>query len=176
VDWNRAAGFFSRHRSTMRASAGGIGRSVVLRSGGSDFRMAVIVSAPVSPRNARCPVSISGVLDGFTGGERRRLLALAQRVAVEQFRYQIGHAVLLADVVHGKDVGMVQRCGGASFLFETAQALGIRPKFHRQDFDRDVTRQPHVARAIDLSHAARAERCNDFIRSETNAWLKWHLR
>jgi hypothetical protein len=53
--WNRAAGLFSRQRSTMRRRAGGIARPVPPRSGGSSLRIAVIVSAGVSRRNARRP-------------------------------------------------------------------------------------------------------------------------
>jgi hypothetical protein len=59
ADLNRAAGFFSRHRSTMRAIAGGILRSVVCRSDGSSLRIAVIASIAVLPANARRPDNIS---------------------------------------------------------------------------------------------------------------------
>jgi hypothetical protein len=60
VDWNRAAGDFSRHRSTMRTSEGGSGRPDVGTMGdGASRRIADIVSSIVSDANARYPVSIS---------------------------------------------------------------------------------------------------------------------
>ena len=43
----------------MLASGSGIVASAVLSSGGSCFRMALIVSTAVSPLNARAPLTIS---------------------------------------------------------------------------------------------------------------------
>src|SRR5262245_33608917 len=52
VDWNRAAGAFSRHRSTIRRSDVGIGRSEVeVMVAGASRRIADIVSSVVSPAN-----------------------------------------------------------------------------------------------------------------------------
>ena len=44
---------------TTRSSAGGMARPLSASSGGVSFRIAVIVSAVVSPWNARRPLSIS---------------------------------------------------------------------------------------------------------------------
>jgi len=49
ADWNRCSGSFSRQWRTMRSRPGGIWRLVAERSGGSSFRIALIVSADVSP-------------------------------------------------------------------------------------------------------------------------------
>ena len=38
----------------------------------------------------------------------------------------------------------------------------------RQDLDRDVAVEPGVAGAIDLAHAARAERAEDLVRAEAS--------
>ena len=38
-----------------------------------------------------------------------------------------------------------------------------------QDLDRDHSLEPGVARPVDLSHAARANRGDDFVRPETRA-------
>src|SRR5262245_5563962 len=60
VDWKRAAGVFSRHRSTARRSSGGNGRSGVDAIGaGASRRTADIASGAVAPVEARRPVSIS---------------------------------------------------------------------------------------------------------------------
>ena len=58
ADWNRSAGAFSRHRLTTRSSAGDTAAS---SDSGSSRRMAVMVSAQVSRRNARRPESISKI-------------------------------------------------------------------------------------------------------------------
>ena len=59
ADCMRSSGFFSRQRRTIRSSPCGTELPLVESSGTSSFRIAVIVSAAVSRRNARRPVSIS---------------------------------------------------------------------------------------------------------------------
>lgn len=60
ADWNRRLGSFSRQWRVIRSSAGDTTLSlVVVRSRGSLLRIALIVSAGVSPLNARSPLSIS---------------------------------------------------------------------------------------------------------------------
>ena len=59
ADWKRCSGCFSRQRRTMRSSPGETGVVISLSSGGSSFRIAVIVSAAVSWRKARLPEIIS---------------------------------------------------------------------------------------------------------------------
>ena len=56
ADWNRISRVFSRQRETMRASAGGTSAG---SGSGSDFRIAVMVSAAVSRLTGARPVSIS---------------------------------------------------------------------------------------------------------------------
>ncbi len=55
----RSSGRFSRHRRTMRSSAGETFCVDSKRLGGSSFRIALSVSTGLSPRKARLPVSIS---------------------------------------------------------------------------------------------------------------------
>jgi hypothetical protein len=52
--------------------------------------------------------------------------------------------------VNGKNVGMVQGCGGARFLLETAQAVGVRGEEAGQDLDGDIAPQAGTVRAIDF--------------------------
>ena len=59
VEWNRMAGVFSRQRSTMRTTGAGMCRSLAESSAGCSWRIADIVSAGVSLRNAGWPESIS---------------------------------------------------------------------------------------------------------------------
>src|SRR5690242_11013182 len=63
ADWKRWAGCFSRQWRTIRSSAGEILLAAIPeregKSGGSSFRIAVIVSALVLRLNARWPHSIS---------------------------------------------------------------------------------------------------------------------
>jgi hypothetical protein len=56
-------------------------------------------------------------------------------------------------------------------LLEAREAVDIRRELGRKHLDRDVTMQPCVACAIDLAHAASAERRQDFVRPEFRADL-----
>ena len=59
ADWKRALRCFSRHRPTIRSSWRGIPCRSVVRSGGSDRRIAAIVSTADPAPKARRPESIS---------------------------------------------------------------------------------------------------------------------
>lgn len=59
ADWKRSSGFFSRQCRTIRSIAGLMWRALSVRSGGSSFRIALMVSTAESPLNARRPESIS---------------------------------------------------------------------------------------------------------------------
>jgi hypothetical protein len=63
---------------------------------------------------------------------------------------------MLAEVVNGKDVGMIQRGDCLRLLLKAPQALGIAGESCRQNLDRNFAVQARVAGAVDLSHAARA--------------------
>ena len=80
------------------------------------------------------------------------------------------------DAVNGGDVRMVQRREHFGFALEAGEAFGIVGEARREDFDRDVALQPRVARAIDLAHAAGAERCQHLEGPEAAAGLKGQLR
>ncbi len=59
AEWKRCSGLFSMQRRTIRSSPGETPWFVAERSGGSSRRIADIVSAAESPRNACRPESIS---------------------------------------------------------------------------------------------------------------------
>ena len=58
---------------------------------------------------------------------------------------------------------------------ESRQALGIIRHRRQQHFDGDVAIQLDVACAIDLAHAAFAERCDDLVGAETGADSEAHF-
>ena len=64
---------------------------------------------------------------------------------------------------------MVERGEQARFAREAGAALGIGGEVRRQDLDRDVAPELAVARAIDLAHAAGAERRDDRVGAELTA-------
>jgi len=64
---------------------------------------------------------------------------------------------------------VVQRRKRLRFAREAGETFVVEGEKLRENLDRDVAIQLRVARAIDLAHAAGAERCHDFIRPESGA-------
>ena len=63
---------------------------------------------------------------------------------------------------------MIQRRHSARLLLEVVGHLD------RQNLQRHVAAEPRIARPIDLAHSARAQRRDDFVRSEARARSEWH--
>jgi hypothetical protein len=76
---------------------------------------------------------------------------------------------VLAHVVDGADVGVVQGRGGAGLTLETRETLGIGGKLPGQHLERHLTAELRIPRPVDLAHAARAERFEDLVPSESVA-------
>ena len=73
-----------------------------------------------------------------------------------------------AEVEDREDVGVVERRGRARFLLEARQPLGVGDA-RRHDLDRDVAAKPRVAGAVDLAHAAGADRGLNLVGTELRA-------
>ena len=89
-------------------------------------------------RRGQAAGNLLRVVDGFARGERAIAQAVAKGLAFEQFGDDVGRAVVFADIVDGKNVGMVERGGGAGFLGEALQAFGIGGEGSGENFDGDV--------------------------------------
>ena len=83
---------------------------------------------------------------------------LAQRLAFEQLCHHVRHTLVRPHLVHGKNVGMIQRRRRAGFLLKAPQPVGIGRDGLGQNLDRDFAVQPRVVRTINLTHSARAQR------------------
>jgi len=77
--------------------------------------------------------------------------------AVQKLHYDVGLSVLLANVVNGADVGMIQRRGGLRFAPETAQGLRVFGYFVRQKLERNKAIQSRVLGLVHNAHAAATE-------------------
>ena len=81
---------------------------------------------------------------------------------------------MLADVVNGKNVRMVQRRSGPRLLLEATEAIKISGECRRQNFNGDVSREPGIPRPIHLTHTPCTNGSEDFIRAEAGAVSKRH--
>ena len=102
-------------------------------------------------------------LDGLAHGQGAARHALAQRLAFEQLRHDVGRALVVTRVVDRQDVGMVELARGAGLLLEAAEPVGVGREGGGQDLDRHVARQARVAGAVDLAHSARAQESRDLV-------------
>jgi hypothetical protein len=57
----------------------------------------------------------------------------------------------------------------ARFPVEALAELWVAREARRQNLDRDGSIEPRVARFVDLTHAARADKGDDFVRTEPGA-------
>ena len=103
------------------------------------------------------------------GGQRSSCQLGIEGVPLEELHHEIGLAVLLSHVVERADVRMIERRGGARFLEESLLRLDISRRGIRQELHRHLPAQPGIASTIDLAHASRSERGEDFVGSEAEA-------
>ena len=114
------------------------------------------------------------IVDGLARGERTVAQAVAERLAFEQFRDHVGRAAIVTDIVDRKNVRMVERGGGTSFLREALQAVGVGGERCRKNLDGDVAVEAGVAGAVDFAHPARTQRRLNCIGTEFRARGKGH--
>ena len=70
---------------------------------------------------------------------------------------------------------MVQGRGRARLLCEALQPLRIAGERRGENLDGDIAIQPGIAGAVNLAHAARAQRRLNFIRAEFHARRQGHV-
>jgi hypothetical protein len=104
--------------------------------------------------------------------QRQRSLreALRERLALDQLEHHVVQLVALdaraADVVDRTDVRVVQRRDALRLALEAGAELGVRRELRRQQLDGDLAVELRVARAVDLAHAAGAERSGHLVAAE----------
>ncbi len=80
-----------------------------------------------------------------------------------------GEALVLADLVNGDDVRMVQGRGGARLLSKAQIVLRTLVEALGEQLDRDHAPEGRVARAVEPAHAAGAELSQDLEAPDVRA-------
>ncbi len=114
------------------------------------------------------------IVDRLARGESSGGDPASQRFPFQELCDDVRRAIVRADVVDRRDVGVVERPGRTRLVLETTESIRILRERRRQNLDRDVAPEPRVARPVDLSHAARAERREDLVRTEAGAGRNRH--
>ena len=71
---------------------------------------------------------------------------------------------------------MIQRCQDLGFPLEAKHAFGIPQEGFGQDLEGNIALERGIVCAIDLAHAALAERGQDFVMPELFAHRKRHTK
>ena len=100
---------------------------------------------------------------------------IGERPAFDEFEDQKLPALDFLEPVDRADVGMVERGEELRLAPEPADAFGIVDKAWRQRFQRDITIQPGVARAIDLAHPSDAEQRTNLVGPQPGSRREGHV-
>jgi hypothetical protein len=104
---------------------------------------------------------------GFDGNGIR-LVASAEDLD-EPSDHEERRAVVCADVVDGKNVGVGETRDGQRLPLEPLQPIRIAGERRRQHLDGDVAVQPRIVSAIDGAHATGAEQGDNLERADASA-------
>ena len=100
--------------------------------------------------------------------------ALAQRLAVDEFRDQESRAVVIADLVNREDVRVVERRRRPRLVQKTAQSLRIAAQLRPQYLERDRSPERRIDGLVDLAHPAGAEEAEDLVTADSAAGGQGH--
>jgi hypothetical protein len=95
--------------------------------------------------------------------QRTALDHVFQGHAVQILHSNEGLPTLLADVIDGADVRMVQSGSSLRFALEAAERLRVFGHVIRQELERDKTVQPRVFTLVDDTHPAAAQLFDDAV-------------
>src|SRR5229473_3561613 len=83
-----------------------------------------------------------------------------QRGALEKLHGDEGFSVLIADIMDGADIGMIQCRGCLRLPLEPSERLGVACDVFGEELQRDETMEAGILGFIDDSHTAAAELFN----------------
>src|SRR5262252_5457592 len=91
---------------------------------------------------------LSSESDGLRKRESTGIEQLPQCLAIEEFGDEEIQPVAVAEVVHRKNVRVVERADCASLALEALHMVGVRGALCTQYLDGDVAAEPGIARTI----------------------------
>src|SRR5262249_39637623 len=116
------------------------------------------------------PANVERFVDG--NGTARH--DVCKRFAGNKLQHEELRSVRFRQVVDRPDVRMIERSEKMCFALEPNEPIRILREILRQDFDGDFPAELRIACAINLAHAARSERSQDFIRAEKSSFCECH--
>ena len=112
---------------------------------------------------------LPGVLQCIVHTKRAHRDAIVECLALDVLHHQEVRAVLVADIVQGADVRMVQTGNGLGFTTEAGQPLRITREMFRKDLDGDGPSETSVGSLVDFTHPAHTDEADDLIWTQARA-------
>src|SRR4051812_3030281 len=131
----------------------------------------VAMDDPALVRCTEPPGDLERDVERRVDGEGRGTEARAQGAAFQTFGHEIWRAAVIADVVDGEHVGVVERAGRARLALKGAHLSGAVRRSRKEHLDGDIASEPIVARPPHLTHAARTETAVDRVAADVIATL-----
>jgi hypothetical protein len=89
--------------------------------------------------------------------------AIAERLSLQQLHDDVWAAFVLADIMDGANVRMIQGGGGAGLTPEPIEGLLVLGVLLRQELQRDMATEASIFGFVDYTHTARAELFEDSV-------------
>ncbi len=106
--------------------------------------------------------------------ERSPAQQVEERLALDQLHRDVADAVVLPDVVHDHDVGVIEAGSESRFALEALAAIEIPRQIGRQGLEGDDSTESGIASAIHLPHAATSDRAQDLVDANPFTGVKGH--
>ena len=92
-----------------------------------------------------------------------------QRLAFDKLHREEAPILDITDLIDGDDVRVVERGGGARFLFEAAKRVGVARQLRTEQLHGDLSLEAAILREVHLAHAAAADEREDLVGSRPSA-------
>ena len=131
---------------------------------------------PGAVRLTKTLADLNGIFDDRV--ERQWLFVgkVMERLPFDVFHSKEGTTIVLADLVNGDDVGMIEFGRRLGFPFESSAAFGILTEMRRKELECDFPIEFGVLREIDLTHATGTDALDDAIMPDYAAVCELNMR
>jgi len=102
------------------------------------------------------------------------LQSVGESLAFDVLHDEVVDPFVGADVMKRADMRVVELGDGFRLALETRLSRRVSRELRRQHLDGDAPVEPRVLRLVDLSHSSSAQRREDLIGSDLQAWFDTH--
>jgi len=131
-------------------------------------RLEISMNNAVAMRLIECVCDFDGIAQSLIERQRTFRQPVGKRLTLQLLHHQEIHPFLVADIVKGADVRMIQAGNGVRLTFEPFTHVWITGEMIWKDLYRDGAIEARIFSAIDLAHAAGANGGDDLIRAQSS--------